>query len=140
MIRAVSAGFTKFWPMPPNICLTTTMAATLPNTAMRGLMVTGRFSASRMPVTTQLKSPTVWGRFITRRDRYSLRIQEATQVRMTTAARKPNKITEAIMAGQRAMITSSIMFWVVLPPLKWGEEDTMSFSIYFLPPLPALRT
>ena len=35
------------------------MAATLPKMAMRGLMVTGRFSASRMPVTTQLRSPTV---------------------------------------------------------------------------------
>ena len=109
MIRAVSAGLTKFWPMPPNICLTTTMAATLPKTAIKGLMVTGRFKASRMPVTTQLRSPTVWGRFMALRHRYSLRMQAATQVRITTAARNPKRITEAIMAGVRAMITSSIM-------------------------------
>ena len=118
MIRPVRAGLTKFCPIPPNICLTTTMAATLPKMAMRGLMVEGRFKASRMPVTTQLRSPTVWVRFITRRDRYSLATQAATQVRITTVARKPNRITEAIMAGVRAMITSSMIFWVVFPPLK----------------------
>ena len=39
-----------------------------------------------------------------------------------------NKITEAIMAGARPMITSSIIVWVVFPPLKWGEEDTISLS------------
>ena len=89
MMRAVRAGFTKFWPMPPNICLTTTMATTLPNTAMRGWMVAGRFKASSTPVTTQLRSPTVWGRFITLRQRNSLSTQEATQVRMTAAALTP---------------------------------------------------
>ena len=101
-------------------------------------MVTGRFSASKMPVTTQLRSPTVWGRFITRRHRYSLRTQVATQVRMTTAARKPNRITEATMAGTRAMMTSSIMFWVVLPPLKWGRRRLSAFPYHFFPP--AFRT
>ena len=134
MMRAVRAGLTKFCPMPPNICLTTMMAAAQPNTAISGFRVTGRFRASRMPVTTQLRSPTVWGRFMTLRHRYSKRMQAATQVRISAAARMPNRMTEAIMAGVKAMITSSMMFWVVLPPLKWGEDETMSFSIYFFPP------
>ena len=85
-------------------------------------------------MTTQLRSPTVWGRFMTLRHRYSKRMQAATQVRISAAARMPNRMTEAIMAGVKAMITSSMMFWVVLPPLKWGEDETMSFSIYFFPP------
>ena len=38
------------------------------------------------------------------------------------------------MAGARPMITSSMMFWVVRFPFKWGEEETMSLSIYFFPP------
>ena len=102
--------------MPPNICFTTTMATTLPNTAINGLMVTGRFSASKIPVTTQERSLTVWGRFIMRRDRYSLKMQEATQVRITAMARRPKITTEAIMAGVRARITSSMIFWVVRFP------------------------
>ena len=116
--------------MPPNICFTTTIAITPPNTEISGLMVTGRFKASRIPVTTQLRSPTVWLRFITRRHMYSLRTQEAIQVRITTMARKPKSMTEAIMAGVSAIITSSIMFCVVFFPLKWGEDETMSFSIF----------
>ncbi len=35
--------------MPPNICFTTTIAITPPNTEISGLMVTGRFKASRIP-------------------------------------------------------------------------------------------
>ena len=113
MIRAVSAGFTKFCPMPPNICFTTTMAMTPPNAAMMGLMETGRFIASRTPVTTQERSPTVWRRFMTRRDMYSLKMQDATVVRIITAARKPKMMTEAIIAGVSAKMTSSIKVWVV---------------------------
>ena len=78
-------------------------------------MDTGRFSASRMPVTTQLRSPTVWLRFITRRLRASEATQAATQVRMSTAARMPNSTTAAIIAGLSPMITSSMMRWVVRP-------------------------
>ena len=113
MIRAVSAGFTKFCPMPPNICFTTTRAMTPPNAAMMGLMETGRFIASKTPVTTQERSPTVWRRFMTRRDMYSLKMQDATVVRIITAARKPKMMTDAIIAGVSAKMTSSIKVWVV---------------------------
>ena len=113
MIRAVSAGFTKFCPMPPNICFTTTMAITPPNAAIIGLMETGRFIASKTPVTTQERSPTVWRRFMTRRDMYSLKMQDATVVRIITAARKPKMMTDAIIAGVSAKMTSSIKVWVV---------------------------
>ena len=41
----------------------------------------------------------------------------------------PKIITDAMAAGQSPIITSSMMFWVVFFPLKWGEEDTMSFSM-----------
>ena len=129
MMRAVSAGFTKFCPMPPNICLTTTIAITPPNAAMIGLMETGRFIASKTPVTTQERSPTVCGRFMTRRETYSLKIHAATVVRMMTAARKPKRITEAIMAGVSAMMTSSMRVCVVSFAWKCGDEETISLFI-----------
>ena len=128
-MRAVSAGFTKFCPIPPNICLTTTIATTPPNAAISGLIETGRFIASRMPVTTQERSPTVWRRFITTRERYSLKMHDATDVRMITAARKPKIITEAIMAGVSAMMTSSMMLEVVSFAWKCGEDETISLFI-----------
>ena len=34
------------------------------------------------------------------------------------------------MAGVSAIITSSIMFCVVFFPVKMGEDETMSFSIF----------
>ena len=89
------------------------MAMTPPNAAMMGLMETGRFIASKTPVTTQERSPTVWRRFMTRRDMYSLKMQDATVVRIITAARKPKMMTDAIIAGVSAKMTSSIKVWVV---------------------------
>ena len=41
-IRPSRAGLTKFWPSPPNICLATTMATTLPRAACQRGMVEGR--------------------------------------------------------------------------------------------------
>ena len=117
-MRAVRAGFTKFWPMPPNICFTTTIATTPPNAAIRGLMVTGRFRASKRPVTMQERSPTVWGRFMALRERYSLSTQLRMQTAITSRALGPKMTTDAMAAGQSPMITSSMMFRVVFFPLK----------------------
>ena len=53
---APSAGFIKFCPNPPNSCFTTKIANTLPSTHIHQGAVGGKFSASRRPVTTALKS------------------------------------------------------------------------------------
>ena len=83
MIRAASAGFTKFWPIPPNICFTTTIAIMLPSAAIHSGIDTGRLNASKRPVTTALKSLIVWWRFITLRLRYSARTALPTQTSVT---------------------------------------------------------
>ena len=58
VILAVMAGFAKFLPIPPNSPLTTTMANTLPKAACHKGMETGRFKASKRPVTQAERSPT----------------------------------------------------------------------------------
>lgn len=50
---------------------------------------------------------------MTRRDMYSLKMQDATVVRIITVARKPKMMTDAIIAGVSAKMTSSIKVWVV---------------------------
>ena len=111
------------------------MAAMAPNTAMSGFSPAGRLKASRRPVTTALRSKTVFSRFITRRQMYSHKTQEATLTAMSSRAWGPKIMTEATAAGARAMITSSMSFWVVAPLLMWGEAETINFfSIYFFPP------
>ena len=81
-------------------------------------MVTGRFKASSRPVTTADKSPTVWGRFMALRDRYSLSTQLRIHTAMISSALGPKMITDAMAAGHSPMITSSMIFWVVFFPLK----------------------
>ena len=119
------AGFAKFWPMPPKSCLATAMAKKLPIIATHSGTVAGRFMASNRPVTTALRSPMVCSRFIARRQRYSMSTQEPTQTAATSSARHPKITMETTSAGQRAMITSSMIFRVVLPLRMWGEGDTM---------------
>ena len=82
-MRAVRAGLTKFWPMPPNICFTTTIATTAPKNTIHKGMLTGRLKANRIPVTTALRSVTVLSRFITLRQMYSSTTQESTETAIT---------------------------------------------------------
>ena len=136
-MRPMRAGLTKLWPSPPNICLATTMAATPPRAACHKGMVAGRLKASSSPVTTADKSPTVWGRFMTRRLKNSAATQEPTDTAMTAAARHPNSQTEAAAAGIRAMITSSMMLGVSMPQCRWGDDTTVNFD--FSIRVPAFR-
>ena len=76
-------------------------------------------------MTTQERSPTVWGRFITARDSTAAAMAEATQISSTSSARQPKSHTEAIPAGASAMRTSSMMVRVFIPQCRWGEEDTI---------------
>ena len=107
-MRAVMAGFAKFCPTPPKNCFTTTIATKAPITQIHSGVFTGRLNASSMPVITAVRSPTVLGRRITRRARYSNNTELPTHSAMSHAARKPNTATPAHAAGIRAMITSSI--------------------------------
>ena len=69
--------------------------------------------ASRMPVTTALRSPMVWGFLHTTLNRYSPTTQVITQVAMRISELMPKITTEATAAGTRAMITLSIREEVV---------------------------
>ena len=89
MILAVIAGLTKFWPSPPNICLTTTIATILPIAAIHKGRVDGRLSASIRPVTTAERSPSVPGRFMAFLERYSARTAVPTVVAVSASAFVP---------------------------------------------------
>ena len=56
---AARAGFIKFCPSPPKSCFTNRMAKTEPSTGRYHGADAGRFSASRSPVTSALRSSTV---------------------------------------------------------------------------------
>ena len=107
------AGFAKFWPMPPKRFFTITMANREPTTAIQIGKVEGRLKASRMPVTTALRSPMVWGFLQAILNRYSPTTQVITQVAMRISDLMPKITTEATAAGSRAMITSRIREEVV---------------------------
>ncbi|MPM70384.1 hypothetical protein SDC9_117339 [bioreactor metagenome] len=137
-ILPIRAGLTKFCPMPPKNCLTTTMATTPPKATIHSGMVTGTLNASRIPVTTALKSPMVFVRFIVLRQSHSDRTQEATETAVTAKARNPNRTTLAIRAGIKAKMTSSIIPVTVSDERTWGEALTVSFLsilIFAWPPL-----
>ena len=107
--RAAMAGLTRFLPMPPKKPLTTTMANTPPRAhCHRGTLVL-RFSASRRPVTTADRSPTVCFFPAQRLNRNSDRTVDATQTRIVHRAEIPKITTPAMAAGIRAMITSSMI-------------------------------
>ena len=86
-ILPISAGLTKFWPMPPKNCLTTMMATTEPMAAIHSGMDTGRLNARIRPVTTALKSPRVPGLFITLRAMYSDSMAVPTVTPQTASTR-----------------------------------------------------
>ena len=60
---AVTAGFTKFLPSPPNAHLMITIANTLPTRHCQRVTDVGRLSARMSPVTALERSVAVWGFF-----------------------------------------------------------------------------
>ena len=134
-MRPTSAGLAKFMPMPPNNCLTSTMATNAPTTAVHKGIVGGRLNARMMPVTTAEQSDTVCGRFIRMLNSASNSTQAATVTATTASARAPKMMAEAIIAGTSAMMTWIISPRVDEPSTMCGEALTRSFfsSIYFLP-------
>ncbi len=118
--------------MPPKSCFTTIIAITLPSIACQIGIVTGRLKASRIPVTIDERSETVFSLL----QSFSKRNSESTQVPTHTAtirsARQPKIIAEAISAGTSAMITSSIIICVLRGVWKWGE--TVEISLFIICP------
>ena len=115
-IRPVMAGLAKLQPMPPNSCLTITIATKQPTMAIQMGNPAGRFIASSRPVTAALKSEMVLVRLVILRNRYSNRIDTSTQMISSTRARVPNTRTEATTAGSSAMRTSRMTEVVEAPP------------------------
>ena len=80
-----------------------------------------------------LKSPTVLLRFITLRQIYSARTQDATVAHITTSVLGPKIMTDAIKAGINAIITSSIIFLVFVFAPICGDEDTINLLFIAAP-------
>ena len=95
--------------MPPKRHLTSTMAKTLPRAPCHRGTLALRFRASSRPVTTALRSPTVWVFLQIRLNRNSESTAAITQVRISHRALTPKITTPATAAGSRARITSSMM-------------------------------
>ena len=131
--RAVMAGFAKLCPSPPNRHLTITTANAAPMTHCHTGTLVLRFSASRRPVTTALRSPTVCLRPVTRLNRNSETTAPITHAASTGSAFTPKMTTEATAAGSSAIITSSMMRRLESLVWIWGAGERIRFSIV-LPP------
>ena len=81
-------------------------------------------------MTTQLRSPTDWGFFISLRYSHSQKKQPATETAVSVRARRPNFMHATSSAGSMAMITSSMMDRVVSWLRIWGED--VAISLRFL--------
>jgi hypothetical protein len=112
-IRAVIAGFAKFFPKPPKSCFTRIMATALPNTACHIGIVTGRLNARRTPVIHAEKSFIVFSLLVIFSKPHSKSTHDATQTQVTSAARAPKIKIDAMNAGTRAIKTSSIIRFVL---------------------------
>ncbi len=84
----------------------------------------GKLAATRSPVTTADKSPTVCSRFITIRAKASKPAAEAALTAKSMSAGRPNMKKDAIMTGMSAMITCNMIERVVIRSRIWGEADT----------------
>ena len=88
--RPAIAGLNTFCPRPPKVSLATQMAKAAPMKTTHQGVVAGRFIASRRPVTTAEKSPTVEVFFSRYRViRYSSNTQEATLTPSTSSSPQP---------------------------------------------------
>ena len=107
------AGFTKLSPMPPKNCLITIIETNAPTTTISRGIFDGRLNAKRMPVTTADKSHIVFGLFIIFLATNSKRTQLKTLTPVTSSVLGPKNQTDAARAGKSAIITSSIIVFVV---------------------------
>ena len=106
--RPLMAGFAKLCPSPPKRHLTMIIAKAEPTTHCQTGTLELRFSPSRSPVTTALKSPTVCFLCVARSNSASETTAPMTQAAMTLSAPMPKITTAATVAGSSAMTTSSI--------------------------------
>ena len=120
--------------MPPNSIFTTSMAKTPPTAGIQSGAVEYKLIASTSPVTTADKSPIVTGSFISFSYMNSVRTHEDTLITLINSARQPKYIYPKIIAGDMAIITSSMIFMVVFDDLICGDMDTFNVFI-FSPPL-----
>ena len=88
-IRPTIAGLAKFWPRPPKICLTTTIAMKQPIIAIQMGIFTGRLKARMTPVTTALQSAMVFSLPMILRTAHSKKTQAAAQTTVMSIALKP---------------------------------------------------
>jgi hypothetical protein len=106
------AGLKIFAPSPPKTILPIIIAKPEPIIQTQNGMLGGSEKARMMPVTTALKSPSEFGFFLARLQTASKATQEMTQLARTIPARILKKTSEAIIAGTRPMITSSMTLCV----------------------------
>ena len=123
---AASAGLTKFLPIPPKSCFTTTIAKKAPTTGIQSGTATGRFIARSSPVTAAERSDTVTDLCSRNCVRASKPTAAATDITPITSARVPNTYTPHMNAGMSAISTSSITVAVVSGLFICGEDCTFN--------------
>ena len=127
MILATIAGFAKLKPMPPNSCLTITIAKNAPTTTTHRGSDGGQLNAISIPVTTADQSPIVIGCFSIFSYRYSKPTHAATETAVRIRELIPKNTTAAASAGSIAMQTSRMIEAVVSLLVICGADDTVSF-------------
>ena len=126
-MRPTRAGLAKFMPMPPNSCLTMTMATRSPMISWPMGMPTGTFMARMMPVTTADRSLMGLGFLSSLQYSHSKATLAMTDTAVTSSARTPKMMAEATTQGHRATITLAIRLCVVSSLRTCGEAETISF-------------
>ena len=105
--------------------MTATIATSAPNTACHSGMDTGRFIASRTPVTAAERSEIVLGVWQSFSKPHSKKTQAAVVTATTSSARSPKTTHPAMTAGKSAMRTSRMMTAVEFFVVTCGEAATI---------------
>ena len=119
--RATRAGLNVLKPRPPNSAFPSRMAITPPANPIHNGRPGGRVKASRRPVITALKSPTVVGLPDTLQTRCSVRTVAAVVAQSSASALSPNAQTANAHTGISAYTTLRMIASVVTLALICGE-------------------
>jgi hypothetical protein len=122
------AGLKILQPSPPKTIFPIAIEKTLPITAAQMGRLGGTDSASIMPVTTALKSPSELGFLRIALQSHSVTTEQITQVDISMNAWMRKYQPAAIIAGARPIITSIITDRVESGLLICGACETVMFS------------
>jgi hypothetical protein len=114
------------YPNPPKICFPKIIATNEPIATIQRGEEGGKTKAKNIPVTIELRSPTVIFLPHNLCQKNSLATEKKMLTETIRSARHPKKIMEANKAGESAKITSDIIVLTSSFALMCGETETIN--------------